>query len=396
MIRPADAAVPRSVTEPAYPEATVADYPDSRTQSRPGEGGLTAGMDHRSFSKLQEGALVLADISGYTAFVAQTEIDHSWEIVHELLDTIVRSVHGRMDVSQVEGDAILFISGLTDLEVVSALETTFVSFHRRLRDMKTVTTCPCNACANISILKLKFVVHRGTFSRQRLGAVEQLHGADVIVAHRLLKNKVPSKEYILVTGAVLANLPPERRNRFVFYAEEYDLGRVSGGYEEIGHLWDAELEAERKRVVPEEALIDSSIVLDAARDVVVKSMLEPEVMSRYLLAEKVDPYAGARGSTLGSEYHCHHGPGAVNVLRVVSIDGDEEMTLVSSSPVGDLYVTTRFESLDKGRTEVRRLVWWDAPPDPEMAAMAREQIDSIFAAGGQALREMFARSARTG
>ncbi|TMD75071.1 MAG: DUF2652 domain-containing protein [Chloroflexi bacterium] len=128
-----------------------------------------------TFSGLQEGALVLADISGYSKFIAQTEVDHSWSILHELLDTMVRSLSGRMDVSQVEGDAILFISGLSTPEVIAAVEGTFVAFHRRLRDMQAVTTCPCSACANISMLKLKFVVHHGKFSRQRLGSVEQLH-----------------------------------------------------------------------------------------------------------------------------------------------------------------------------------------------------------------------------
>jgi len=145
------------------------------------------------FSGLQEGALVIADISGYSAFVQQTEVDHSWSILHELLDTMVRSLAGRMDVSQVEGDAILFISGLSASEVIEALASTFVAFHRRLRDMQAVTTCPCNACANIGILKLKFVIHHGKFSRQRLGNVEQLHGPDVIIPHRLLKNKVPRR-----------------------------------------------------------------------------------------------------------------------------------------------------------------------------------------------------------
>ena len=67
------------------------------------------------FSGLQEGALVLADISGYSKFVAQTEVDHSWSILHELLDTMVRSVQGRMDVSQVEGDAILHLLDLNRL-----------------------------------------------------------------------------------------------------------------------------------------------------------------------------------------------------------------------------------------------------------------------------------------
>src|SRR5438309_7676385 len=188
------------------------------------------------FSGLQEGALVLADISGYSTFVAQTEVDHSWSILHELLDTMVRSVQGRLDVSQVEGDAILFISGLSTSEVIQALEGTFVSFHRRLRDMQAVTTCPCSACTNIGILKLKFVVHHGKFSRQRLGNVEQLHGTDVIVPHRLLKNKVPSKEYLLVTDAVLERLPDDRRRRFTPHTEEFDVGAVSGGYEEVGYL----------------------------------------------------------------------------------------------------------------------------------------------------------------
>ncbi len=43
------------------------------------------------FSGLQEGALVLADISGYSRFVAQTEVDHSWSILHELLDAKARA-----------------------------------------------------------------------------------------------------------------------------------------------------------------------------------------------------------------------------------------------------------------------------------------------------------------
>src|SRR5438094_3275123 len=235
-----------------------------------------------TFAGLQEGALVLAGISRYWPFVSHTESNHSWSILHALLDTMVRSVQGRMDVSQVEGDAILFISGLTTPEVIRALEGTFVSFHRSLRDMQAVTTCPCSACTNIAILKLKFVVHHGKFSRQRLGNVEQLHGTDVIVAHRLLKNKVPSKEYMLVTDAVLDRLPADMRSRFTRHTEEFDLGAISGGYEEIAYLWQAAQATERKRVVPEEAMVDSDVRVDAPRELVYKLMLIPAVMERYL------------------------------------------------------------------------------------------------------------------
>jgi hypothetical protein len=246
----------------------------------------TQPQDAASFAGLQEGALVLADISGYSKFVAQTEVDHSWSILHELLDTVVRSVHGRMDVSQVEGDAILFISGLTTPEVIDALEGTFVAFHRRLRDMQAVTTWPCDACANIGILKLKFVVHHGRFSRQRLGNVEQLHGMDVIVAHRLLKNTVPSKEYLLVTDAVLDRLPDETRKRFLQHSEEFDLGTISGGYQEIAYQWDKAQATERKGVQPEEAQINSEVVVGAPRESVYRRMLEPRVMERYLFADE--------------------------------------------------------------------------------------------------------------
>src|SRR5207247_8532549 len=215
------------------------------------------------FSGLQEGSLVLADISGYSKFVAQTEVDHSWSILHELLDTMVRSVQGRMDVSQVEGDAILFISGLSTPDVIAALERTFIDFHRRLRDMQTVTTCPCSACANISMLKLKFVVHHGKFSRQRLGSVEQLHGTDVIVAHRLLKNSVPSKEYLLVTDAVLDRLPTGTRDRFTPHTESFDLGAIPGGYKELAHLWAEARARARQRVAPAEAQVNSEVTVDA-------------------------------------------------------------------------------------------------------------------------------------
>ncbi len=208
---------------------------------------------------------MLADISGYSKFVAQTEVDHSWSILHELLETVVRSVEGRMDVSQVEGDAVLFISGISTADVIKALEGTFVAFHRRLRDMQAVTTCPCNACANIRILKLKFVIHHGRFSRQRLGGVEQLHGTDVIVAHRLLKNTVPSKEYLLVTDEVLERLPADVRSRFTPHSEESDLGAISGGYEEIAYLWHEAEAVERKRVMPEEAMINSDVTRRPAR-----------------------------------------------------------------------------------------------------------------------------------
>ena len=339
------------------------------------------------FSGLREGALVLADISGYSTFVAQTEVDHSWSILHELLDTMVRSLAGRMDVSQVEGDAILFISGLSTAEVVNALEGTFVAFHRRLRDMQAVTTCPCSACANIGILKLKFVIHHGKFSRQRLGSVEQLHGTDVIVAHRLLKNKVPSKEYLLVTDAVLERLPADMRSRFTPHTEEFDLGAISGGYEEIAYLWQAAQATERKRVLPEEAMVNSDVLVDAPRELVYKLMLKPAVMERYLFADGVDAVPGARGEDLGSEFHCHNG-GSLVSMRVVSLEPGQELTLIADQPT-TMHITTRLSDAGAGQTKVSRSFLWEEPADPEVAQSVRPMMEAMVAAGETAIKEVF-------
>jgi hypothetical protein len=347
--------------------------------------------DAAQFAGLQEGALVLADISGYSKFVQQTEVDHSWSILHELLDTMVRSLHGRMDVSQVEGDAILFISGLSTPEVIAALETTFVAFHRRLRDMQTVTTCPCNACASIGVLKLKFVVHHGRFSRQRLGNVEQLHGADVIIPHRLLKNSVPSKEYLLVTDAVLDRLDEASRSTFIEHTEQFDVGPVSGGYKEIAYLWDRAQAEERKRVLPEEAQINSEVVVDVARTTAFKRMLNPRVMEHYLFADDVEVVPGARGEDLGAEFHCHHGGSLVN-LRVVSIEPDSEITLLSDQPT-TMHVTTRLADADENRTRITRSFLWEEPNDPDVADGLRQMMQAMVAAGEGAIQEVFANPA---
>ena len=341
------------------------------------------------FSGLQEGALVIADISGYSAFVQQTEVDHSWSILHELLDTMVRSLAGRMDVSQVEGDAILFISGLSASEVIEALEGTFVAFHRRLRDMQAVTTCPCNACANIGILKLKFVIHHGKFSRQRLGNVEQLHGPDVIIPHRLLKNKVPSKEYILVTDAVLEKLPDEVRSRFAPHREEFDVGTISGGYLEIAGLWEQAQAVERKRVAQDEAMLNSEVVVNTPRAAVYKRMLRPDVMQRYLLSDAVDAVPGARGEDLGAEFHCHHGGSLVN-MRVVSLEPDRELTLISDQPT-TMYVTTRMSDAGDAQTKVTRSFLWEVPADPDIADMTRQMLEAMVLAGEAEIKSIFDR-----
>ena len=52
-------------------------------------------------------------------------------------------------------------------------------------------------------LDLKIVAHHGRFLRQMVGDRSQAAGLDVILVHRLLKNGVGRRAYILLTDAAL-------------------------------------------------------------------------------------------------------------------------------------------------------------------------------------------------
>ena len=61
--------------------------------------------------------------------------------------------------------------------------------------------CKCAICRNSSELALKIVVHTGTAVFHQISGFNKVSGPDVILAHRLLKNSVPEKEYLLMSEA---------------------------------------------------------------------------------------------------------------------------------------------------------------------------------------------------
>jgi hypothetical protein len=52
------------------------------------------------------------------------------------------------------------------------------------------TTCTCNACANLSALDLKFVVHHGDFAISEMAGNQELIGPNVNLVFRLAKNRI--------------------------------------------------------------------------------------------------------------------------------------------------------------------------------------------------------------
>ena len=162
----------------------------------------------------QHGYLLLADISGYTSFVAGTELDHSHEILSDLLEIICAQIETLLTIHKLEGDAVfayapetLIARGETILELI---ESTYMAFRDRQTDIKRATTCTCRACQNIPSLDLKFIVHHGDYILQQVRNIREMVGSDVNLVHRLSKNHVTEatgwRAYLMITEPCLAHL----------------------------------------------------------------------------------------------------------------------------------------------------------------------------------------------
>jgi hypothetical protein len=185
--------------------------------------------------------LVLADISGFTAFVTATELEHGPPIIAALLEEVIGELSPPLEIHQVEGDAVFALGpdGVVTPPALlwEVLQGAVVAFKARQREMADDRSCSCHACRSVSNLSLKIVAHHGRFLRHAVGGREQVAGADVILAHRLLKNHlVETPCYVLLTETALRWVGMDgSRAGLVAHTEHYDhLGDVRCFVKDLG------------------------------------------------------------------------------------------------------------------------------------------------------------------
>jgi hypothetical protein len=153
--------------------------------------------------------MVLADISGYSNFIhfRSTTLLHAEEIITHLLESVLDRAKHPLILNKIEGDA-LFLYALTngnDAEVagdvLQQVQEFFVAFRHEASQTaeEAAHVCPCEACQNAGQLKLKAILHQGEVVFKTIRQFEELAGDNVILLHRLLKNTLPRREYILLT-----------------------------------------------------------------------------------------------------------------------------------------------------------------------------------------------------
>lgn len=154
--------------------------------------------------------LVILDISGYTNFITQRTVSllHAEQIISELMETVIDLAEHPLQVNKLEGDAALLYREyeLGDTAVANSVfaqvSAFFPAFYQCLaKQRESRANCTCEACTNIDNLALKAFVHAGEIAVKQVRQFEELAGEDVILIHRLLKNHVPSRDYILITEA---------------------------------------------------------------------------------------------------------------------------------------------------------------------------------------------------
>src|SRR5256885_16887022 len=95
------------------------------------------------------GLIFIPDISGFTRFVNEMEIDHSRLIIQELLEILINANQMGLEISEVEGDAILFykFGEMPDVkQLYKQVEKMFCEFHSNLLSYDYRRFCQCKPC----------------------------------------------------------------------------------------------------------------------------------------------------------------------------------------------------------------------------------------------------------
>jgi class 3 adenylate cyclase len=329
----------------------------------------------------ERACLLIADISGYTSYLAGVELDHAQDILADLMGTIVSALRPGFRLAKLEGDAAFTYAITERIDgslLLDTIERCYFGFRRRRRDVRQATSCECNACVRIPDLNLKFVVHHGTILRQRVADREELLGSDVILAHRLLKNEVVASTgigaYALFSQPCVDAMDVDvSALGMLASSETYEhIGAVPVWIHDLSRRWQEE--ESRTRVIVDEG--------QAIHRVVMPTSAPPQVLWEFVTTPgrrigwqvgvtAVDVIAPGNRRGVGAANHCMHGRRA-SVEELLDWRPYDYFTIRNTvpTPIGPVAFlqTTEFEPTPSGTTLHMRFA---APRTRKERAMVR-------------------------
>ena len=351
-------------------------------------------------SRPESACLLIADISGYTRYLAGSELDHAQDILADLMSTVVGALRPGFRLAKLEGDAAfgyIMTDRVDGSQLLDTIERTYFAFRRRLRDISQATSCVCNACVLMPRLDLKLIAHHGSVIRHRIAGREELVGSDVIIAHRLLKNHIVERlgvrAYAMFSSACVTAMGVDPvALGMTRYLDTYDdLGEVEAFVQDLSAAWAAEQQLRRTVLVSDK---DAGYIFEtvhpAPRDIVWSFMTDPAIRPRWqagVTGVEELPTVPRRGA--GTTNHCIHGKDVI-VEEILDWRPTDYVTLRTTMPNGFSAMSTyMYQDVPDG-TQVRLLFTWGKSRRErhEDGAPIRGFLDELVNTGQAALREI--------
>ncbi|MFE5673148.1 DUF2652 domain-containing protein [Agromyces sp. NPDC056523] len=307
--------------------------------------------------------LLIADISGYTGYLSGVELDHAQDILADLIGAIIDTLRPSFRLAKLEGDAVFAVAPGEQIDgslLLDTVEQCYFRFRRRRRDIRQATSCPCNACAHIPDLNLKFVVHHGAILRQHVAGNDELLGPAVILVHRLLKNGIVASTgiaaYAVFSQQCVDAMDVDVDALGMLRADERyeDLGTVAVWVHDLERRWREEEDRIRVRVDERDERSHIDLATSAPASVAWEFATAPGrrlVWQEGLSALHAQSVGNRRG--VGTITHCEHGTSTI-VEEVLDWHPYDYVTLRSTmpTPLGPvrLVTTTELEPTPDGGT----------------------------------------------
>ena len=319
---------------------------------------------------------LIADISGYTSFLAGVELDHAHDIIADVMNTVLKRLRPKFRLAKFEGDAAFVYAAADKVDgsaLQDAVEAAYFAFRRRLRNIAQSTTCTCKACSKMQELDLKFVAHHGQFIKHRMAGREELAGSDVIVVHRLLKNgageRLGGHAYALYSDACLraTGIDPGAQG-LIAHRETIDIiGETPCWLRDLETAWIAENERQRNEVTRDKSAFVLEFDFAAPRPIVWDYFAMPDLRPKWRHMDGIAEATtnGRRG--VGTVNHCMHGEAAI-VEEILDWRPYDYITLTTLVPLPEApKIPMSYAFLDKadGGTHVEIRIAKPKPKDQD-------------------------------
>ena len=323
----------------------------------------------------ESATILIPDISGYTEFLTKTELVHSSHIINELLEAILAANSGEFVLSEVEGDALLLYRKGPPIDadaLVRQCLSMFESFHTQLKIIERDSICHCGACKTASNLTLKFVAHHGVVQEIKVMQFTKCSGIDMVVAHRLMKNRIASHEYILATPSCFDVSSLEKSPGALAWQRSNDeypaIGTIEYQYAPLAEIKKT-IGDPTPRISPVVEFGDDSVAveIDAPMLEVYQLVIDLDQRTRWLSAiERVD--RPATTERIGMRHVCIFHGLTVEWVAVKSEIGDDEITYIEEGKIieKDLPARASFilKRLGQRRTSLQFRMKWLCSPEP--------------------------------